>query len=124
MAIRQSLFDPGANPVLPAATDWVGGALFGDVATSLCVIAVAFVGLMLLTGRLAVREGLRVAIGCFVLLGAPSIAMGLRSAADGTASAVSPTIVNSAEPAVLPAAPAYDPYAGASLRNYGNNPFR
>lgn len=106
MAIRQSLFDPGASPVLPAATDWVGAVLLGDVATSLSVIAVAFVGLMLLTGRLAVREGLRVAIGCFVLLGAPSIAMGLRTAADGAAtSAGSPMVVNSAEPAELTPAP-------------------
>ena len=42
------------------------------------MLAVAFVGLMLMTGRLAVRDGLRVAVGCFVLLGAPLIASGLR----------------------------------------------
>ena len=40
----------------------------------LCVLAVAFVGMLMLTGRLALREGLRVALGCFILLGAPAIA--------------------------------------------------
>ena len=82
MAVATSLFDAPAGPVLPSAAEWVTGTLFGDVAAALCVLAVAFVGLMLMSGRLAARDGLRVVIGCFVLLGAPLIAAGLRSAAD------------------------------------------
>ena len=104
--------------MLPAASDWVTGTLFGGLATGLCVLAVAFVGLMLMTGRVAIRDGLRVTIGCFVLLGAPVIASGLRGVADETAMPSSPqelTIEAASAPAELPPAN-YDPYAGASLR--------
>ena len=68
--------------MLAAAAEWITGSLLGTAATILCVLAVAFVGLMLMSGRLAVRDGLRVVIGCFVLLGAASIAAGLRTVAD------------------------------------------
>ena len=118
MAVAPSLFDARAEPVLPSAADWVTGTLFGDIAVSLCVIAVAFVGLMLITGRLAVRDGLRVVIGCFVLLGAPVIAAGLRTAAHEAGGSVAPSqpvIEAPPAPAPLPQA-TYDPYAGASLR--------
>jgi len=64
MAVRSSLFDAGTEPVLPAATGWVTDTLLADVAIGLCVLAVAFVGFMLMTGRLAIREGVRVATGC------------------------------------------------------------
>lgn len=120
MIASSSLFDARAETALPAAADWVTGTLFGDIAAILCVLAVAFVGLMLMTGRLAVRDGLRVVIGCFVLLGAPAIAAGLRSAAHdagGEATPVAPAI--EAPPPADPLPPAnYDPYAGASLRRY------
>lgn len=118
MAIAPSLFDAPVTPVLPSATDWISATLFGDVATGLCVLAVAFVGLMLMTGRLAIREALRVALGCFVLLGAPLIAAGLRGVAQDTVAAgapLEPAIHASPQPAPLPPAN-YDPYAGASLR--------
>jgi type IV secretory pathway VirB2 component (pilin) len=118
MAINSSLFDTGAEPVLPAAIDWVIATVFGDIALGLCVLAVAFVGLMLMTGRLAIREGLRVAIGCFVLLGAPVIAAGLRGGADEatTAGNLRPLAIKAAPLPVPPPAANYDPYAGASLR--------
>ena len=117
MAIAPSLFDPPPSPVLVSASDWVSAALLGTVAISLCVLAVAFIGLLLMAGRLAVRDGLRVVIGCFVLLGAPAIAAGLRGAADEAYSGPpSEVIVQSVpEPALLPPS-TYDPYAGASLR--------
>ena len=82
MASASSLFDAPSSPVLPSALDWLTGTLLGSVAVTLCVIAVAFVGLRLLTGFLAVRDGLRVILGCFVLLGAPFIAAGLIDVAD------------------------------------------
>jgi type IV secretory pathway VirB2 component (pilin) len=81
VAVAPSLFDAPAGPVLPSAAGWVTGMLFGEVAASLCVIAVAFTGILLMTGRLTVRDGIGVVLGCFVLLGAPVIAAGLRSAA-------------------------------------------
>ena len=83
--VADSLFDPQGTTVLAAAAAWITGSLLGTAATILCVLAVAFVGLMLMSGRLAVRDGLRVVIGCFVLLGAASIAAGLRTAADQAA---------------------------------------
>ena len=101
-----SLFDAPPGPVLASATDWVTGTLLGDLAVGLCVIAVAFFGLMLMTGRLAFRDGLRVALGCFVLLGAPLIAGGLRSMAEVAAPAGPPT-----EPVV-----AATPFAAAAVQ--------
>ena len=90
MAVTPSLFDAPAAPVLPSAANWVTGTLFGDVAVSLCVIAIAIMGILLMAGRLSVRDAARVVLACFVLLGAPLIATGLRSAANnaGTTPAV------------------------------------
>ena len=99
MAVAPSLFDAPAAQVLPAASAWVTGTLFGDVAASLCVIAIAIVGIMLMIGRLTIRDGVRVVLACFVLLGAPVIAAGLRSAADDAAA--SPVVDASAGPAPL-----------------------
>ena len=118
MATARSLFDASGAPVLPSAADWVTGTLLGSVAISLCVLAIAFVGLMLMSGRLAIRDGARVVIGCFVLLGAPLVAAGLRGVADEASQAVPGgpvTIEPPPAPAPLPPS-AYDPYAGASLR--------
>ena len=118
MAIAPSLFDAPASPALPAASDWVTGTLLGGVAISLCVIAIAFVGLLMMTGRLPLRDGLRVVLGCFVLLGAPAIAFGLQNVTETPAWSDAPSpprLIETTPPApLLPAN--YDPYAGASLR--------
>ena len=117
MKVAPSLFDPPSSSAFVAATDWLTGTLLGSVAISLCVLAVAFVGLPLMSGRLAVREGLRVAIGCFVLLGASTIAASLRNAADQASSSEPGEIV--IQPLLDPPPPStYDPYDGASLRRY------
>lgn len=118
MSVAPSLFDAPAAPVLPSAAGWVTGTLFGDVAVILCVIAVALVGIMLMIGRIGIRDGMRMVIACFVLLGAPAIAAGLRSAANDASGAPAPlasTIEAAPAPAPLPPAN-YDPYAGASLQ--------
>jgi type IV secretion system protein VirB2 len=118
MTVSPSLFDAPHDSRMIAATDWLTGVLLGNVAISLCIIAVATVGLALMTGRLAIRDGVRVAIGCFVLLGAPAIAAGFLKVADETVSprsAMGPVVDATAEPSLLPPAN-YDPYAGASLR--------
>ena len=116
MSVAPSLLDVPASSVFGSAADWVTNILMGSVAVSLCVLAIAFVGLMLMSGRLAIRDGLRVVIGCFVLLGAPLIAAGLRDVAleveNGPPAAVS--IESMPERAPLPPS-TYDPYAGASL---------
>ena len=99
LTVAPSLFAPPAAPVLPAAAQWLSSALLGSVAVSLCVLAVAFVGFALMSGRLAVREGVRVALGCFVVLGAPAIALGLESVTDGT---VAPAPAQVEQPAPAP----------------------
>lgn len=116
VSVRPSLFDPPAVSPVNGATDWITGTVFGSVAVTLCVIAVAVLGMMILTGRLPVRRALEVVIGCFVLLGAPLIAGALVSIAQGSAGALPPP-TPPAPPARAELPPAdYDPYAGASLR--------
>ena len=80
MTVQTSLFEPiGAQPI-ETSLSWIEATVFGSVATVLCVLAVAFVGALMLTGRLPVRQGFLVVIGCFVLLGAPLVAQGIVSA--------------------------------------------
>ena len=57
--------------------------MLGTVATVVAVIAVAVVGLMMLTGRMNWRYGATVILGCFILFGAASIVAGIQSAAAG-----------------------------------------
>jgi type IV secretion system protein VirB2 len=120
MTMAPSLFDTPQSPPLSSAAGWLTGAVSGSVAVILCVLAVAFVGLLLMSGRLALRDAGRVALACFVVLGASTIAAGLR----GAAVAVVPmshhpeTIPVAQLPPPPPLPPAnYDPYAGASLRS-------
>jgi type IV secretory pathway VirB2 component (pilin) len=112
---------PAGSGVFAVAVQWLQGTLLGTVATAVAVIAVASVGVLLLSGRIDVRRGAQVIFGCFILFGASSIAAGITRAAesDGT----SPQIIPPPPPPVYaaPAAKAqvksvpYDPYAGAAL---------
>lgn len=118
VTVEGSLFGPSHTAVLPEAANWITSTLFSGLATSLCVIAIALVGFMMIMGRFAIRDGARVVLGCFVLLGAPAIASALQAMASAAAVARTP-----AEPSIAPPAPSstltpstYDPYAGASLR--------
>ena len=71
--------DPaGSSPIL-AALQWIEGTLMGNVATTAAVIAVAVVGLMMLTGRIDWRRGLVVVLGAFIVFGAAAIVEGMRS---------------------------------------------
>jgi type IV secretory pathway VirB2 component (pilin) len=73
----------GSGPIV-AALDWMQGTLLGNVATTAAVIAVAAVGMMMLTGRLNWRFGATVIVGCFVLFGSTAIVSGIRAAAIGS----------------------------------------
>lgn len=119
MAIASSLFDVPADHPITAGSDWIAQLVGGTGATTICIIAIAFLGFMLMTGRLAVREGLRIVIGCFVLLGAPVIALGLLHLTDGSQGpvALDAAIASPPPPPAASLPPAnYDPYAGASLK--------
>jgi type IV secretion system protein VirB2 len=73
--------DPQGSGVIISAVRWLQDTLLGTVATVVAVIAVAVVGLMMLTGRINWRHGAVVILGCFILFGAASIVAGIQSAA-------------------------------------------
>jgi type IV secretion system protein VirB2 len=75
--------DPaGSGPIL-GALQWVEGTLLGNLATTAAVIAVAVVGLMMLTGRIDWRRGVTVVVGAFIVFGAVAIVEGMRQMATG-----------------------------------------
>jgi type IV secretion system protein VirB2 len=76
-----AMADPGGSGPIVSAVQWLQGTLLGTVATVVAVIAVACVGLLMLTGRINWRHGAVVIIGCFILFGAVSIVAGIRAAA-------------------------------------------
>lgn len=76
-----SLSDPAGSGVIVSAVRWLEGTLLGTIATVVAVIAVATVGLLMLTGRINWRYGATVILGCFILFGAASIVAGIQSTA-------------------------------------------
>ena len=80
-AIAQDSFsDPAGSGPVVGAVHWLQGTLLGTVATVIAIIAVASVGLLMLTGRMNWRYGATVILGCFILFGAASIVGGIQSA--------------------------------------------
>jgi len=73
--------DPAGSSPITGALLWVQGTLLGNLATTAAVIAVAVVGLLMLTGRIDWKRGLTVIVGAFIVFGAASIVAGIRSAA-------------------------------------------
>jgi type IV secretion system protein VirB2 len=119
LAVQQSLFEAGGGAPMVESARWIEGVMLGEIALGVCVIAVAFIGALMLTGRLPMREGGRIIVGCFVMLGAPVIAAGFVGGGSGVieVSSPSPSVVapiESPRPDLPPAN--FDPYAGASLR--------
>jgi type IV secretion system protein VirB2 len=115
-----SLADPAGSGVIVAAVQWLEGTLLGTVATSVAVIAVSTIGFMMLAGRVSIRHGLTVVIGCFILFGASSIVAGIQSVAGMGVGTPSYASRGELEPAPAPAPVEYplannDPYAGASV---------
>ena len=78
---QDSLADPEGSGVIVSAVRWLEGTLLGTVATVVAVIAVATVGLLMLTGRINWRYGATVILGCFILFGAASIVAGIQATA-------------------------------------------
>jgi len=116
-----SLSDPAGAGTLVAAVAWLQGTLLGTFATTVAVVAVASVGLGMLAGRLEIRRGVAVIVGCFLVFGASSIVAGVRAAIGDGESGV-PLDAGAAfvpapgpSPTVRPPPTPYDPYAGASV---------
>lgn len=106
----------GSESAFSGAIGWINGLLLGSLAVGLCILAVAFVGFLMFGGQLPVRRGMRVIVGCFVLLGAPVIATGLAGLWQVEGSSAPTPAIEEVQPRdELPPAK-YDPYAGASLR--------
>jgi type IV secretory pathway VirB2 component (pilin) len=105
---------------LSVAAQWIADVLTGPVATSLAVISIAALGYLMLSGRLDLRRGLRIVLGCFILFGAPAIALGFRHATQNLAGeqateppkTPSPVLASPSRTATSSA----DPYAGAAVR--------
>ncbi|HUO93194.1 MAG TPA: TrbC/VirB2 family protein [Rhizomicrobium sp.] len=77
-SLAQTTDPAGSGPIL-SALQWIEGTLMGNVATTAAVIAVAVVGLMMLTGRIDWRRGIVVVLGAFIIFGAAAIVEGMRS---------------------------------------------
>ncbi len=113
-----SLTDPPAESPITEGVVWVQGAALGNMATIVAVVAVAAIGLLMLSGRLELRRGITVVMGCFILFGAGGIASALTGLTQ--VRKTPPPDSQSLQPpnSLLPTAPspaAYDPYAGASV---------
>lgn len=81
-ALAQAVtLDPAGSGAIVGALGWIQGTLLGSVATAVAVIAVASVGLLMLTGRINWRFGATVVLGLFILFGAGAIVGGIRTVA-------------------------------------------
>lgn len=95
---------------------WLQGTVLGSIATTVAVIAVSWVGMLMLAGRLEIRRGLTTIAGCFILFGATSIAAGIRGAVGGGGTDLASVPPPVAPPPVVPVPPRNaDPYAGAAV---------
>lgn len=115
LAVQRSLFESGGGTPVVESARWIEAVMLGEIALGVCIIAVAFIGALMLTGRLPLRDGARVVVGCFVLLGAPVIAAGFAELPNNGAEKSSPPPVINEDYAGkernLPHT-SYDPYSG------------
>lgn len=113
-------YDPSGPSSLASGVDWAAGLLTGTVSTVVAMLAVAALGLMMLTGRLPTRRAAEVIAGCFVLFSARLIASALLGLAQPADAAPPPAAAAPAPYAPTTPKPApYDPYAGASVPTTG-----
>jgi type IV secretion system protein VirB2 len=66
-----------------SAVGWLQGTLLGTIAKTVAIIAIAALGLLMLTGRVGVRCSAQVIFGCFIIFGASTIAGGILGAHNG-----------------------------------------
>ncbi|RWX74878.1 type VI secretion protein [Neorhizobium lilium] len=61
--------------------DWFVGVLQGNVARSLAIIAVCFLGFLFLTGRMAWQGAISIIIGIAIIFGAAELVDAMKSSA-------------------------------------------
>jgi hypothetical protein len=98
--------------------------LLGTAASTVAIVAVAGVGLLLLTGRVCWRRAFSVILGCFILFSARSIALAfggvIGTEPEQPIVAATPSqLLPSYRPSQPPAN--YDPYAGAAVPSTSNS---
>lgn len=82
VAFAQDFYlDPAGSGVIVSAVRWLQGTILGTFATVIAVVAVATVGLLMLTGRINWKHGATVILGCFILFGATAIVAGIKASA-------------------------------------------
>lgn len=107
--------------VFSSFVGWLEGTLLGTIATAVAIIAIASVGLLMLTGRIDVRRAAQVVFGCFVIFGASPIASGILTAISARggsfelaqAAAPPPPLPSPPTTALVPSTP-YNPYTSAA----------
>lgn len=100
---------------LLAAVAWVRDLLTGAIGTTVAILAVAAIGLLMLRGRVPVRRGMGVVLGCFVLFSAGTIAEGVATGLQSDRVLVAPPIASPSYTPTVPKPVPYDPYAGAAV---------
>jgi len=100
---------------LLSASAWVQSVLLGSIASTLAILAVAIIGLLMLSGRTPLRRGATVVIGCFILFSAATIADGLLVSIEQPQGEIALTPPAPSYTATAPRAPSTDPYAGAAV---------
>lgn len=113
-------FSTAAEPdAILTSVQWVQELLVGPLAVSVAVIAVASIGFIMLRGRIDLRRGASILIGCFIVFGASTIAAGIKTLASPLYAHTSPSTAASPPLILAPPPPVSrdaDPYAGAALR--------
>ena len=109
-----------SNPAelsMSVAVNWLATLMLGSIGTAIAILAVAGLGIAMLSGRLPVRRGGQMVVGCFILFSSHAIASGLWD--KGHARVDEPILPTNIEaPAYVAQTPPptpYDPYAGASV---------
>ncbi len=115
--MADALSAPAGSAALVDAALWIQGTLLGTLATAVAVIAIAWIGFGMLSGRINLQRGAITILGCFIVFGAPIIAAGLMKT--GQAEGTPAIVVVPPSPPPLPQPTStptpYDPYAGASV---------
>lgn len=115
--MNASNYVSGNASALTAAVGWIENLLLGSLATTISILAIAAVGMLMLTGHVPARRGGRTVLGCFILFGAGAIAHGLLDAATFVTSPapVTISIPPYEAPTPVPAPAPSDPYEGAAI---------
>ncbi|MDG5488839.1 TrbC/VirB2 family protein [Sphingomonas sp. BGYR3] len=103
--------------VLPAGAQWIEATMLGTVATVIAIIAIASLGLAMLSGRIDLRRAGWTLLGCFIVFGASAISFGVLSTSNRLFLLKTPAKRETSHSiSTVPGKRSNnDPYAGASM---------